>query len=187
MWWKRKEVKPVNLPDGFSVRRFNGTDLDIDLWIDITKNGLLPDDATHEHYIDKMINHLDLDINNILIIENNGVGVATITPIVHQNKLGYIHMVACIPAFRGLGIGNELMNIAMTFLFDAGCENVYLTTDDFRLPAIKSYITADFFPVLYDEPLEMEKRWIKIMNELHIDTIDMVDNEGNFVKVLSAC
>jgi len=184
MRWKRQEVKPVHLPDGFTVRNFTGTDADIDSWLTITQNGLLSQDATHENYITAMVDHPDLDINYIFIIENEGAGVATVTPIVHANKRGYVHMVACKPAYRGLGIGNALISIALRFLVEADCENVDLTTDDFRLPAIKSYITAGFLPVLYADTAEMETRWTKVMKVLAIDTLEAVDEEGNFLKII---
>lgn len=95
---------------------------------------------------------------------------------------GYIHMVACRPEYRGMGLGNVLNNIALKFLYDAGCNNAYLTTDDFRLPAIKSYITAGLLPVLYNDADEMESRWLNVLSELNIDRISAVDNAGNFVK-----
>lgn len=182
MWWNKQEISSIELPRGFKVRRFGGSDSDIDLWIGITKNGLLPDDATKDNFIEAMVNYPYLDTGNIIFIEDNGYGVATITPVIQENKMGYIHMVACRPEYRGMGLGNVLNNIALKFLYDAGCNNAYLTTDDFRLPAIKSYITAGLLPVLYNDADEMESRWLNVLSELNIDRISAVDNAGNFVK-----
>ena len=182
MWWNKQVVSSVELPQGFTVRRFSGSDSDIDLWIDITKNGLLPQDATKDNFIEAMVNYPYLDTENIIFIEDNSYGVATITPVIQENKMGYIHMVACRLEYRGMGLGNALNNIALKFLYDAGCNNAYLTTDDFRLAAIKSYITAGFLPVLYNDADEMESRWSNVLSELNIDRISAVDSEGHFVK-----
>ena len=70
-------------------------------------------------------------------------------------------MVACKPEFRGLGIGTRLNTEAVRTLFRAGMKTAYLTTDDFRIPAIKSYLRAGFYPDIKDE--EHRARWEAIM------------------------
>jgi len=181
MWWNRKEVRPVCLPEGVTIRRFNGSDEDIDIWVDIAKHGLLAEDADRDDYIGTMLKHKDLDTNNIFIFEKDGASAATITPIIFKDKnQGYIHMVACKTEYRGIGIGSQLNNAAMKVLYDSCVPSAYLTTDDFRLAAIKSYITADFFPVLFAD--DMEERWCKILKQLNIESVDAVDANGNFLK-----
>ena len=70
-------------------------------------------------------------------------------------------MVACKPDFRGMGIGHILNNIAVNVLKTKGMKTAYLTTDDWRLPAIKTYLKAGFTPDLTTEP-DFKERWNKI-------------------------
>lgn len=184
MWWNRKKVKPAVLPEGYSLRRFNGSDSDIGLWVEIAKNGLLPEDAQRDAFTALMTHYPDLDSGNIFFIEKNGVGAATVTPVVHEGGLGYVHMVACRPEHRGKGLGNALNRVALQFLYDAGCSRAFLTTDDFRLAAIRSYLSADFFPVLFGNAAEMADRWAKVLEKLGVDEADAVDEEGVFIRKL---
>lgn len=184
MWWIRKEVKPVMLPEGYSVRRFDGTEKDIDAWVDICKNGLLGPDAGREAFQSTMVEYQDLDVRNIIFIVHGDNAVATVTPVVHDGGLGYVHMVACRPDQRGKGLGNALNRLVMRFLYDAGCDRAYLTTDDFRLAAVKSYLSADFMPVLYGDEAQMERRWADVFEKLGVDEIQAVDDNGAFVKTI---
>ena len=43
---------------------------------------------------------------------------------------------------------------------DRGLSAVYLTTDDFRIPAIRAYLKMGFVPVISSEDLRI--RWEKI-------------------------
>ena len=95
------------------------------------------------------------------MVECDGAPAATLAVICdYEKKQGYIHMVACKPEFRGRGIGTRLNAEAVRTLISAGMETAYLTTDDFRIPAIKSYLRAGFFPDIPDE--EHRSRWDKI-------------------------
>ena len=72
-------------------------------------------------------------------------------------------MVACKESCRGKGIGSLLNQIALYELKKEGMETAYLTTDDWRLPAIKSYLRVGFEPDLSTD--EFRERW-KVIYEL---------------------
>jgi mycothiol synthase len=46
----------------------------------------------------------------------------------------------------------------------AGYRRIYLLTDDFRLPAIKTYLRLGFVPFLFEEG--MEQRWREVLRRL---------------------
>ena len=69
-------------------------------------------------------------------------------------------MVACKEAFRGKGYGTLLNRICEYTLKSEGMESAHLTTDDWRIPAIKSYLRAGFEPVTMGE--DFPERWEKI-------------------------
>ena len=73
-------------------------------------------------------------------------------------------MVACRPESRGRGIGTLLNDIAVNVLKNEGMETAYLTTDDFRIPAIKSYLRCGFAPDLSTD--DFKERWAKIYAEI---------------------
>ena len=88
-------------------------------------------------------------------------------------------MVACHTDARGNKLGEALLARAMAKLKEEmPGENriTRLTTDDWRLPAIKGYIRAGFLPVLYDD--DMEERWRRILGELGFSGIPMVTEDG---------
>lgn len=55
-------------------------------------------------------------------------------------------MVCAAPWARGYGIGTALARLAVNELLERGMETAHLTTDDFRLPAIRTYLEAGFVP-----------------------------------------
>ena len=66
-------------------------------------------------------------------------------------------MVACKDEYRGQGVGTRLNVEAVRALHRAGMKTAYLTTDDFRIPAIRSYLRAGFYPDIIDD--EHRARW----------------------------
>ena len=67
--------------------------------------------------------------------------------------------------FRGRGFGTLLNNLALKVLKDEGMETAYLTTDDWRVPAIKSYLRAGFRPVIPDD--ETDARWKAVFEKIN--------------------
>jgi len=183
MYWRRREPQFYPLPEGYTARTFVDCKKDIDTWVSICKNGILSENADEMDYKARMLDHPNFKTDDIILIEKGGMGLATITAIVHADGQGYIHMVASKPECRGLGIGNAMNYLAMKKLYDAGCESAVLTTDEFRVPAVRSYLRAGFFPVEYDEG--MPERWEKLLRELNIKNVEMVDINGNTVRMLN--
>ena len=51
-----------------------------------------------------------------------------------------------------------------------------LTTDDYRLPAIKNYLVGGFRPVLYYDPdSDMRARWLAVAEKLGFGTLDFIE------------
>lgn len=182
MWRGNYECAPINLPDGFSVRSYTGEE-DIPKWVEISKYGLQDAIKTTEDFNIHMLSHEGLYPQNIYFVDHKGESVATVTAVVYpEKKQGYVHMVAAVPEIRGLGIGNELVNIVLNVFREYNLESAVLNTDDFRVPAIKSYIRAGFLPVLNGE--DMESRWSRVLKECNIVSVNAVDENGNFIKRL---
>lgn len=70
---------------------------------------------------------------------------------------GYIHMVGTISSHTGKGLGYQATLAALYRMVDEGRKSVVLTTDDFRIPALKTYIKLGFKPLLIHE--NQRERW----------------------------
>ena len=78
--------------------------------------------------------------------------------------IGEIHMVAVLSDHRGKGLGHLLNALVLHRLKALGYQKAHLKTDDWRLPAIKTYLTAGFQPLNTHE--SHPERWEAIVAKL---------------------
>jgi len=78
--------------------------------------------------------------------------------------------VAADPAHRERGLGRAVTNAATRALLDQGATRIYLLTDDWRLPAIKTYLNVGYVP-LCDRP-DLHTRWQKVFTALGLDSVE---------------
>ena len=171
----RKEERA--LPDGYAYQIFDGSEKDIEDWKSITEEVFAPADGKDSCY------HLMIEVypdcvptkDVHFIVNDQGERVATITTITHQDGSGYVHMVQARASERGKGIGHAMARYALRIFAERGVEKVVLTTDDFRLPAIKTYLDAGFQPVLYHDPeSNMKERWEKVLAEMKYPAVEFL-------------
>ena len=166
-----------NLPQGYTYQRFDGTQKDIDDWKSITEEVFAPEigkDLCWQLMIEEYPDCIPLqDIHFIANAE--GKRVATITTITHRDGSGYVHMVQTRASERGKGLGHSMARYALRIFEERGVSNVILTTDDFRLAAIKTYLDAGFQPVIYhDSEMDMKARWEKVLSELKYENVEFL-------------
>lgn len=168
MLWKNDKIAPKKpmFPEGVTLENFSQRKTALDDWLDIIQYGLTDGRLGKEAYDSCMIAKENYDEKLCFFLVKDGAAAATITVICdHNTKEGYIHMVACKPEYRGCGLGTLLNDIALFTLKNEGMETAYLTTDDFRIPAIKSYLRADFVPDLSTD--DFKERWERVMAEIN--------------------
>lgn len=90
----------------------------------------------------------------------------------HEHRLlhpfgGALNWVCGDPAHRGKGLGMAVCAAVTARLLAAGYENVFLLTDDFRLPAISIYLRLGYRPFLF--AADMEDRWRAVYEALGWD------------------
>lgn len=181
-WVKGTPIKEMTLPEGYSFSLNKGDEADMLAWIECCKNGLVGDDATLENYERSIKNRTNCKhTEDVFFLDYDGKHIATITAIYHpEENCGEVHMVGMIPEFRGKGLGKYLNNKAIEKLNAQNVDYIYLTTDEWRKGAVKSYLSADFKPVEYDEG--MTERWQAVITEYGIDSVDMVNEDAVYVK-----
>lgn len=102
----------------------------------------------------------------VYVIEERGKIIATASVRYHPRfpDSGYVHWVGVDPTQRGRRLGTVLMARVMRRFAADGRTSSILETDDFRLPAITSYLGQGFIPH-YTDP-DHEDRWSKVFEQL---------------------
>jgi mycothiol synthase len=73
---------------------------------------------------------------------------------------GEVGWVAAHPGHAGKQLGRSVVAAATLRLQQAGYTRIFLLTDDFRLPAVKTYLGLGFEPFLFEDG--MKERWAKL-------------------------
>jgi len=165
-------------PEGFSWRRFNGTEKDALAWVEICKNGLLSAPKPGTEDFDANIRRCADCVPEedcLFAVDADGRPVSTVTVIRHADGSGHVHMVASMPETRGKGLGHAMMTVAMRILEERGVPFTRLRSDDFRLAALKTYLVAGFQPVIFHDPeSDMTARWDAILEKLNFGPVEYV-------------
>jgi mycothiol synthase len=81
-----------------------------------------------------------------------------------ESEVGYLHMVAVAGPYRGRHLGRCISHAALVHMRRRGCRQAILDTDDFRLPAIRTYLNLGFMPEMLQA--DHADRWHKVFAEL---------------------
>ncbi|HYF49168.1 MAG TPA: GNAT family N-acetyltransferase [Planctomycetota bacterium] len=109
----------------------------------------------------------DKSVDRTFIVECNGEVVATASHQVRPEpnpKAGWVHWVACSPRHSGKKLGVIVTLAVLNESIRQKRPEVYLQTDDFRLPAIASYLFCGFEPDMWHD--SHPDRWAKVRAEL---------------------
>lgn len=163
MRWKNdgKPIENIVFPQFVTVKNWKEANNPLDKWLDICSYGLTEKKEDEQYYNTCNYKYENYKPEDCWFFCYKGEEVATVTVICDdKSKEGYIHMVAAKDSARGKGIGNLMSVFAVGELKRRKMETAYLTTDDFRIPAIKSYIKGGFYADLSTE--DFRDRWDKI-------------------------
>jgi len=169
MKWDVTPIEMPAIPAGYKMRPF-GEPGDKAEWCRCCIDGKLGVNGVDEMEFDRIMtadNRVDMcNVYFLVADEKNREAtksscvVGTITyQYGHTPKEAYIHMVGIAPEARGKGLARAMMLYAMHKIYVAGNTHAYLTTDDFRVPAIRAYLATGFEPVIAAGDEEMAKRW----------------------------
>ncbi|MBN2582123.1 MAG: GNAT family N-acetyltransferase [Planctomycetes bacterium] len=160
----RTDPPPVRLPDGYAIRQLG--DDDIPAYIELLdKTGF--SSWTRERV--RRIWGTVLPEGAFAIVDERtgrlaATALAQHVPYNTYPRGGQLGWVAADPALRGKGLGEAVIAAATRRLIEVGYEDIYLMTDDFRLPAIAVYLKLGWQPVT-DGP-GMAERWQEIRRKL---------------------
>lgn len=97
----------------------------------------------------------------------------------HKPGTGTVHFVAVKPECRGLRLGYCISEMVLDYAESHNIPVMYLTTDEFRVPAIRIYLKLGFRPVMWDT--DMRERWLPILRELGCR--EFYDENENLISV----
>ena len=168
------------LPEGFSFAFFTECQEDIDAWCDICRKANMVKSGENEDNFNKIIRSvkgIDPCKDLFFVVAPDGKRIATSALIANTEKnTGYLHMVAAIPDYRNMGIGYAMLSFALIIAEERGLDYCILTTDDYRLPAIKNYLVGGFRPVIYDDPdSDMRARWLAVAEKLGFEELNFIE------------
>ena len=176
-------AQELPLPEGYTLSHYRG-EQDKLPWVECCKNGLVGDDADESTFDDRITTHDFINMEkDVFFIDYNNEHVGTVTAVHHtDDNSGEVHMVGIRTDYRGKGLAKYLNNAAVIKLLGDGVEYIELTTDEWRVGAVKSYLNAGFLPVKYD--IGMVTRWEYMLTLLGIDECDMLNDDRTFFKKL---
>ena len=164
------------LPAGYTFATH--CDAYIDRWISVM-NGSISDAWTAEKFHMSMLDLPGLAPEGIFYVFNDkSEAVATAAGMCDYAGdvgTGQLHMVAVKTEHRGLRLGAIVSAKAIDYLYDKGMRRVMLTTDDFRLAAVKIYLDLNFIPVLHDDT--MRARWVAVVEKLGRSALPAYEND----------
>lgn len=162
MKWDKGEVPTTAYADDISIRTYSPEDREV------LKTVLIP--LTEKRFSDEelngcILNHSGVEEKSIFLAELNGEAVGTATGYLNgDGTSGTVHMVSVLKKASGRKLGKILCEHVMRYLVRNGCTQIVLTTDDFRLPAIKTYLSLGFQPIQNED--EMKRRWSAVFEQL---------------------
>lgn len=88
------------------------------------------------------------DVQAVYVIVYGGVLVATASARItdHFPGSGYLHWVGADPSHQGKGLGAAVCLAVLGAFRELGLGDAVLETNDFRLPAVRSYLRMGFVP-----------------------------------------
>lgn len=176
------DVPELTPPAGYSIIRYM-SDKDQEDWVECCKNGALINEEIGTEAFKEAILERTLDVyQDVLFLVHNGERIATATCYVNEQNEGDLHMVGMKEEYRGHGLSKYIVYEALRNLNGKNVKYIFLTTDEFRKGAIKTYLNAGFLPVDYDQ--DMKERWEGVLKDINVESALMLNDDGSVKQTI---
>ena len=152
------------LADGYALRTFGPQDAAAYLELMASAGFDAFDEAALAHWLGKVLP------DGLFLAVHEATGRLAATAMASHNPAerhpfgGEVGWVAAAPGHRGRSLGAAVCAAAVARFLRAGYRRIYLKTDDWRLPALKTYLRLGFFPLLFSP--DMAERWQRVCEQL---------------------
>lgn len=157
------DLPELDLPPDISIRAYK--DGDEKIWEDI-----ILDSFKQEYKFDEfMKKDSAYKPERVLFACIDGVPVATASAWYverYGKDTGYLHMVGALSEYKGKRLGYFICLAAMIKMKQDGFTRTVLQTDDFRLPAIKTYLDLGY-EIDLNTHESIPERWAKIKDMMN--------------------
>lgn len=178
-----KDLPKLELPSGYHLRTYQ--DGDEVHWANIISDSFGGRTRTAQDTQNEITRRDVFVHDGLYFITHQDIPIATACAwrqTVDETDVGYVHMVGVVGEHTGKKLG-KWVSLAVLFYFqENGFICSMLDTDDFRIPAIKTYLNLGFIPVYVDET--QMQRWKDIFNTLNFPHI--TDQISQIRELLSA-
>jgi mycothiol synthase len=106
------------------------------------------------------------DVHTVYVVAHGGVVVGTASSRYVPGRFpdaGYIHWVGVASEHLRRGIASALLARVLEDFRERGYPLAVLETDDYRIPAIRSYLKFGFLPTYDVRGEDHRRRWAKVM------------------------
>lgn len=159
-----KDLPPLpELAAGYTLRVAHDADMD---GIATVLQGAFPNEGWTGEKARQALSKAD-GVETVFLVEQDGKAVATASSRLIPTEFpgsGYVHWVAADAAHKGQRLGWVVSLATLHDFVRLGCTDAVLETQDFRLPAIKTYLRLGFVPEYRDA--EHIARWSQIFIQL---------------------
>ena len=159
-------IPPIKLPAGYhSACLSPGYEMD---YVRVMRRSLAAA-SDMEWFCKTFSDDPDYNPDNLQLIYEDTVPIAAAAAwhtLAGSKKKGLVHMVGVDPDYQGRGLGRVITLLALRRLQERGFHEALVETEDFRLPALRLYLSLGF------KPLERHRadagRWKKVVQQLRL-------------------
>jgi len=157
------KIPDIEPPSGYTIKTF--TQGNENIWCELI-NKTIGGTLNKKDFEEKFKSKKQFDPEGVFFLYYENKPCGTVTAWKEDKNSGQLHFLGVLPQHSGKNLGYILCVEALKYFQKNRINQVFLTTDDFRLPAISVYLKLGFKPVIY-EPNHI-RRWGKIFAHLNI-------------------
>ncbi len=162
-----KDLPKLKLPTGYGLRTYREGD-EVH-WANIISDSFGGRERTAQDTRNEITGRDVFVPDGLYFVTHHDIPVGTACAwrqSVDETDVGYVHMVGVLGKHTGQKLGKWVSLAVLYYFRDNGFCCSMLDTDDFRVPAIKTYLNLGFVPVYVDDT--QPERWEKTLKKLEL-------------------
>ena len=169
-----KDLPELQLPVGYNIRTYrNGDEVH---WARIISDSFGGRERTAQDTRNEITGRDVFVPDGLYFVTHRGTPVGTACAwrqSIDEKDVGYVHMVGVVAEHTGHKLGKWVSLAVLHYFRKNGFRCSMLDTDDFRIPAIKTYLNLGFMPVYVEEG--QSERWRDIFENLKFPSTEIAN------------